>query len=220
MLLGSEEGRPYSDDLTSAVGHAAVWIMEVLGPDLVACWTQFRALRSRSDGGQRTADIEADRKNWLHAWRGSTLDPELPFRYAFKFRVNSGKGPSSTVCAAWPPQGGYALRALVFLLQAAHMVVLALAAAPRDGGLAGLARECLDEVWDLDLLLGNTFKPSASAQGRARRWPLPQAAVCAIKQQRALAEAMAPGRPGFWMPFNAGGDGVVRSCSMIIAFIA
>ena len=82
------------------------------------------------------------------------------------------------------------------------MIILALSTGARDGELADLLRDCLDDAWDQDLLIGQTYKLSDSSRGERRKWPLPKVAVQAIKQQARIAEIVQPGGARLFVPFS------------------
>jgi hypothetical protein len=43
--------KPFNDAFTAAVGHAAVWMMEWLGPDLLDCYEELYGIRTTPTGG-------------------------------------------------------------------------------------------------------------------------------------------------------------------------
>ncbi len=215
--------RPFCDDFTAAIGHAALWFAETLGPDLPRCWAELRTVTAPQGGRQHRKHLLAYRKEWLASWTGNSLAPGLQFPYAFRIRspVSRSADAATSVCAAWPPPTLQVVRKMVSLLQSAHMVILLLAMAPRDGELADLARDCLEEVRHQDLAVGYTFQLSASAGGERRNWPLPKVAVQAIRQQQKLAEVMDPAGDRLWVELcrNDRGEGGRVSCQEpLVAF--
>jgi hypothetical protein len=215
----SESSQPFNDAFTAALGHAAVWIMEVLGPDLLSCWEALREIDATDEGHRRHSEVLTYRKQWLADWRGPTLTPELPFLYKFCVSAHNGEKRHTTVLTAWVPSAAVQVRALVFMLQCAHMVVLALSTAPRDGEMADLPRDCLRELRDQDLLVGQTYKLSDAASGEQRNWPLPKVAVQAIRQQQRLANIMQPGGLCLFVPFSAAaGDAIKVTTTAYKAF--
>lgn len=211
--------RPFSDGFTAEVGHAAIWVMETLGPDLLSCWAQFRAIDASPAGGRGWRSVRPYRRDWLSTWAGTVLKPGFPFLYGFQLRSHDGAANKTSTCGSWPPADASAVRDLVSVLQGAHMVVLALATATRDSELVDLRRDCIKELRSGELLVGHTFKLSEEARGERRNWPLPKAAVQAIQQQRALAESMDPAGHGLWVRFKGEGESALLTCrSSLVSF--
>lgn len=206
-----EGWRPFNDAFTAAAGHAAVWMLEQIGPDLIACWGELRGIQTTAAGSRRRSDVNERRKEWLANWQGPTLTLGLRFKYHILCNVSDTDEAATVVVGAWPPRLPLFVRNLVSLLQAAHMIVLALATGARDGELADLPRKCLDEVRDQDLLIGHTYKLSDSARGERRNWPLPKLAVRAIRQQERIAEIVEPGGTRLFVSFSALSEGPLRT---------
>ena len=205
--------RPFNDAFTTEIGHAAVWMLEQIGPDLIACWSELRAIRTTVAGGRRRSDVNERRKEWLANWQGPALASGLCLKYQVLCNVSDADEAATVVVDTWPPRLPLFVRNMVSLLQAAHMIVLALATGARDSELAELPRKCLSEVRDQDLLVGHTYKLSDSARGERRNWPLPKFAVQAIKQQERIAEIVEPGGTRLFVSFSARSEGPLRSLS-------
>lgn len=212
VIRSEGEGwRPFNDTFTAAAGHAAVWMLEEIGPDLITCWSELRGIQTTAKGSRRRSDVTERRKEWLAKWCGPTLTLGLHFKYQILCNVSKNDEAAKVVVNVWPPRLPLFVRNMVSLLQAAHMIVLALATGARDGELADLPRKCLDEVRDQDLLIGHTYKLSDSAQGESRHWPLPKLAVQATEQQERIAEIMEPGGRRLFVSFSALSEGPLRT---------
>jgi len=209
--FGGESWRPFNDSFTAMVGHAAVWMLETLGPDLITCWQQLREIQTTAAGGRRRSDVNEYRKDWLANWCGSQLTRGFTFEYQLLCNVSDVNEAGIVVVDAWPPRLPLFVRNMVSLLQAAHMIVLALATGARDGELADLPRACLNEAWDQDLLIGHTYKLSDSSHGERRNWPLPKLAVQSIRQQERIAEIVQPGGTRLFVPFSSRCEGSLRT---------
>jgi len=215
-----EGWRPFNDAFTAAAGHAAVWMLEEIGPDLITCWSELRGIQTTVKGSRRRSDVNERRKERLANWCGPTLTSGLHLKYQILCNVSDNDEAATVVVNAWPPRLPLFVRNMVSLLQAAHMIVLALATGARDGELADLPRKCLHEVRDQDLLIGHTYKLSDSAQGERRNWPLPKLAVQAIKQQERIAEIVEPGGKRLFVSFSARSEGPLRSLAAALRSFA
>lgn len=203
--------QPFNDSFTAAVGHAAVWMLERLGPDLISCWEELRGIQTTASGSRRRSDVNERRKFRLANWCGPTLTRGSTFEYQILCNVSDVNDAATVFVNAWPPTLPLFVRNMVSLLQAAHVIVLALATGARDGELADLPRKCLIETSNQDLLTGRTYKLSDSAHGERRNWPLPKLAVQAIKQQERIAEIVQPGGKRLFVPFSSRSEGSLRT---------
>ena len=71
----SEPIPPLPDPFTAVVGDAAAWFVEIVGPDLLSCWEQVRAIESTPGGRRRVADVQKYRKEFLQTWQGRRSVP-------------------------------------------------------------------------------------------------------------------------------------------------
>lgn len=191
--------RPFSDEFTARIGKVSLWLVETLGPSIIAC---LEAAWSASGEGCDDV-VNARRRAAIEHWTAEFF--KGPHQFPLTLRV-TGVGPRAADLTAWPPQNWRSLRSLARLLQTAHLVLIALATAARDSELTALPRDCLSSVGTQDLLLGYTFKLSDEPEGETRNWPLPKVAVAAIRQQQALANLLAPHGNSLWISFQKHGD--------------
>jgi integrase len=210
-VVAGRSWQPFNDSFTAAIGHAAVWMLDALGPDLITCWEELRCIQTTVGGSRRRCDVNERRKSWLANWGGPRLTLGSTLEYQFLCNVSEVDDASLVVVDTWPPRLPLFVRNMVSLLQAAHMIILALSTGARDGELADLLRDCLDDAWDQDLLIGQTYKLSDSSRGERRKWPLPKVAVQAIKQQARIAEIVQPGGARLFVPFSARSEGSLHS---------
>jgi hypothetical protein len=181
--------QPFNDEFTSAVCAAALWITEVIGPDVLRCWADLNACRNQ---GSRRKGHKA-RKDTLAIWEGDTLKTGYTFPYILDVRSHDGVKQTATSVSCWPPPHALNVRDMLVRLQEAHAIIISLGVGPRNGEATDLPRDCLLQLSDGDVLIGHTFKLSEGPAGELRHWPLPKTVVGAILQQQKLAELMDPG---------------------------
>lgn len=189
---------PFNDEFTSAVCSAAMWTMDILGPELIACWNDLLRFTEQD---QRVAKNSYMRVEFVKNWEGKFLKPGTELRYLYRLKTREEEGLTSAPFAKWPPHGRMGLKGMLSRLQEAHGILISFAIGPRDGEVTDLPRDCLKQVFDGSVLVGQTFKLSASPLGTTRHWPLPKVVVQAIEQQQQLAEALDPGGSYLFVPF-------------------
>ncbi len=191
--------QPFSDEFTALVGHAALWVVEVLGPDLIECWDGLRKLRAEPISTSNPRVAGRQRAKYLADWEGKILGRDLPFEYHFRVTGWDGEKRCWYTLTRWADVQTLGVVSLVRILQEAHAAVINLACGPRNGELTSLPRDCLRKVMSGNLLRGYTFK--LAEEQEARDWPLPAAAVSAIRQQQRLAEILDPGGTKLFVSF-------------------
>ncbi len=212
--------QPLPDRYTAALGHSARWFIETVGPDLLSCWEEMLLITETNEGKRRLNNVRDYRRSRLIAWEGSTLVSGFKFVYVPVVRsTGENMRRNKTTCATWPPENFSCLRDMIFLLQAAHVIVISLCTAGRDSEITDLRRDCLVRRSELDLLKGPTYKLSDSPFGEERHWPLPRLAVAAIEQQRRLAQITAPDGERLLVPFSSTAEGDLKNVgSMMRSF--
>lgn len=191
--------QPFPDDFTALVGHAAVWTVEVLGPDLLECWEGLCRVTDETRG-MHFRNSQPLRRDYVRSWRGRTVNEALQFPYCYGVIRGDGKTVGRRLLSSWSDVRPSEVHGLVRLLQEAHAAVVSLATGPRNGELSSLPRDCLREVMGSNLLRGYTFK--LAEESEARDWPLPAVAVFAIRQQQRLAEVLDPGGDKLFVSFS------------------
>ena len=201
----SNKWQPFEDDFLTELAKAALWFTEELGPDLISCWEDLRAIKQDALGRRRQGHLQAHRKVVAAQWEGPTLRLGYQFPYRLNVSEVDGKRVKSEI-TAWPPRDMQQVRRLSALLQAAHLIVVLLSTGARDHEACELLRDCLEPATGGFMLTGRTFKLSDDGNGGLRNWPLPKVAVAAIRQQQRLARLMHPTGKRLFVAFADRGD--------------
>lgn len=188
--------QPFSDEFTSKIGKAALWMSEVLGPVLLSC-LEHSLTTGRSLSPEK---FRSEQPRIIQEWYQGTETPLHGKTFPIKVQV------AGVEMDTLPPRNWVELRMALSRLQTAHMIVIALATALRESELIALERDCLQSVGTQDLLIGHTFKLSDAAGGERRNWPLPTCAVTVIRNQQKLADLLSPGGEQLWLSFDRGFD--------------
>jgi len=188
---------PLPDAFVAEAGWRLLWLIEKLGPPLLACARQmvlvceatplqvpgenYFTLKSR-----RITALERLLKDWT--WTspsdGAVLSG-LPFELAL-----GGKGKQRSLFA-WPPRLPGDVVELVKLLQVAHLFVFLMSTGGRISEALSLERGCIFETSDeVSRAQGRTYKLVFNDNGQVRDWPLPAVGTSALRQQQELAEAL------------------------------
>ena len=183
---------PIPDDYLSEMGPRVLWLVQDLGPNLLALFEDipelFGDIQFNSGKGHSKA-MQNRLRQYLaqHKWfdrNGAAIDAP-PFR----LRIGRGK-PTKYDPYAWPPQYWENMPILAVTLQSAHLWIALLAMAGRISEIATLKRNCIE--WGRDekhYVNGKTFKLSANLAGEDREWPAPEVFVQALAQQVRLVSA-------------------------------
>ena len=194
--------QPFSDEFTALVGHAALWMVEILGPDIIECWEGLRRLRDDRMSTSHPRKARRLRMEYVRNWNGKILNLDSRFEYHFRVIGSDGEKNLSYILTCWADAQPQAVDNLAGILQEAHAAVISLACGLRNGELSSLPRDCLRDMISGNLLRGYTFKLAEDQE--VRDWPLPAAAVLAIRQQQRLAEALDPRGARLFVSFNRG----------------
>jgi len=202
---------PLPDDYVSEMGVKGYWLINDLGPSLLAVATGLSRIWSETAaiGGtaneivwMRIAEIKKLLEN--HVWRDSTgaVITAPPFNLSLsnhgrgryknrkknKAKVSDALSPSLSAEESdkhpWPPRSLADIVSLLNRLQQAHMFVVLLATASRHGEITTMRRDCVHYAPNgMPLSQGRTFKLVESYEGKLRDWVLPDLATVAIEQQ-------------------------------------
>ncbi|WP_287979239.1 hypothetical protein [Sphingomonas sp.] len=191
--------QPFSDEFVAVAGSAALWMSETLGPHILEAWEALRYMASqpvsRSNPLKAAAERQAYASRWAETMQQKGID--LKFQFALsRLLPDQRRGVLSSFDQVTPR----AIGDLAYLLQEAHAWIISLAAAPRNGELVSLPRDCLRPVQGGSLMSGYTFKLSDSEE--SRDWPIPKVAVEAIRLQQRLAEIVDPGGDRLFIVFK------------------
>jgi integrase len=205
---------PFSDEFTGLVGHAAMWITEELGPEILEFWSGIRTIRESSIATTHPRKASELRSDFVSHFKHQT--GEKQWRYSLKVITHDGEVPQSAIMRGWNDlQSSASANSLAIILQDAHAAIVNLACGPRNGELVSLPRDCLREVMHGTLLRGYTFKLAEDKE--ARDWPLPAAAIAAIRQQQRLADELDPGGTKLFISFSKGKKRVSERDKLTIA---
>ena len=207
--------RPFDDDVTGHIARAALWLVETVGADLLTCWHESKGIDQTPSGARRNKAVNEYRREWLSTWSGRRLKLGGAFEYGLLLprRMEGKSGWIKEPVTAWPPVSMLAVRTMVSLLQTAHLILLFLATAARDGELINLDYDCLVPLPTGHAVEGKTFKGAEGPSGEERYWPLPSIAVFAVRQQQRL-HTMMGGKPGkLWCNLRSGAPERDRSPS-------
>lgn len=189
------------DDYVSEMGRKAAWLIENLGPSVVAALQGLASVwKDASATGATSPQLSNACSSHLltFKWRDAEgcLLTELPFpillNHAGRGHALNDPGP-----AVWPPRGAAQVFGLAKLVQAAHLFVLGLSFGARRTEVVTLERTCVAYAKDGERYAnGRTFKLVKRHDGEERDWVLPDFAVQALEQQVRLvaaAERLSPG---------------------------
>ncbi|MBB5713079.1 hypothetical protein [Sphingomonas xinjiangensis] len=197
-----EVWQPFEDDFVALSGNAAMWMAEQLGPDVLVGWTKIRELRSEPIATSNPLKAKEQRAAYARDWANGMKITCPVLRYKFQVSIARHDGTRSGWLESWDEVVPHTLEGLAAILQESHFWIVSLACGPRNGELVSFPRDCLRLTANGPLLRGWTFKLSDSSE--PRDWPIPKAAVKAVKQQQQLAELLDPGGDRLFVSFKLG----------------
>lgn len=193
--------RPFNDDFIALAGHAAVWLSETLGPEILGAWRHIRAMQSTREAISNPKVEKAKQLAFAQDWGKNLAERGVKLEYYFSV-TRIWPANKAGILSDWSQITPVAIRDLAFTLQEAHAWVINMATAPRNGEVVSLPRDCLRFISHGSLLRGDTFKLSDTDE--TRDWPLPRIAVSTIRQQEELAEILDPGGDRLFVSFKLG----------------
>lgn len=191
---------PFPDDYLSAMAERSLWLMKVIGPNVLAVTEQMVEIWAESiKPGWAWPTITSYRQNETREYLGKYVwrDPAgtemtaLPFELRLpeelKFAVlNPQKDQTSEM--RWPPRNYRDVKAVLCTVQMAHYFIVALSMGARASEALSLERNCVVYAADgRPYANGLTYKLVQAFEGEPRDWLLPDIAVKAIEQQSRLA---------------------------------
>lgn len=194
---------PLPDDYVAEMGRNSLWLIQEMGPTLLALVRAVRLIWLNSEdpsvGAQRIAQRRDEAVRKLlgsHRWRGSNgLEIEAP---PFELRqTRTGKNSRAKLMAgcapvpvvspsnrSWLPVSFAGVVFLCKLLQSAHMFVVGLSMGARKSEIVTLERTCLvRSPTGMPYANGRTWKLVDKHDGESRDWVLPNLAMQAVEQQ-------------------------------------
>lgn len=187
---------PFEDSFLGKLGPLALWTSQTLGPLAVECWSEVA-------GAIRDPSLTRKRLRARYSVYKSKLGPPEEFPLLLKLR---GDGNRAELLSQWPPQNLNGVRQCLALAQMANATILLLALGLRTSELTELRRDCLRQFGDELMLAGSTFKLSEQREGAARRWPLPEVAIAAVRRQQQIGDLLKPKSPYLFVPSQGPGD--------------
>lgn len=208
---------PFPDKYVSEMGNKSSWLIENLGPSLVACLKSLESVwRDGAQRGLKPAPFtklcqrHLEKVRWIDA-AGAEIT-QLPFKVMYVTQADAkddadegdveatGKvkvepdglerDPKDGAEVLWPPRTFWDVVCLTRALQGAHMFVTSLATAPRNGETITFSRSCVRFGKDGRYRArGRTFKLVRQVGGIWRDWLLPEFAAISFEQQSRLVAA-------------------------------
>lgn len=175
---------PFPDDYLSQMAERSIWLMQHIGPHIIAVAQQMAAVWDTPTTNRPKVTKKILAK---YVWRdrnGQELK-KLPFEFRLQRRSKAGAPKPSG--ASWPPRNYLDVLTVLSAVQMAHYFIVALSMGARASEALSLQRRCV--VYSADgrpYAHGLTFKLVRSFEGEVRDWRLPKIAVDAIEQQARL----------------------------------
>lgn len=195
--------KPLSDGAFSEILKASFFLGKIQG-DLEQCYLY---LSKFGEDGAVNAATRNNQLEMLRNWRGTLLEPGMPFPYSFDLRSGRSIQPMLT---HWPVQSLRGLKSFLRLCQTANLQIVATETAARSSELKLLPRSPIKQINGRSVLVGSTFKESEALNGTPRHWPLTKHAVNAVARQRCLLNTMASPSPYLWTSWSTSGTGLAK----------
>lgn len=188
--------KPYSDELVSAAGWAAIVMIRIIGPTLLAAVEAASRVEPRTHKRRGIGRLSASSLTRMNAeardpiiaqwdWRGPDGEELKVIPIDIRFR----QGPHLTPLS-WPPKSYHHCLLLVTVLQGAHAFPLALSMGTRNGELLSMKIGML-KVDSSSGAVGVFHRwKMEPAGGRDTEAPVPSLVVEAIEQQERLARVL------------------------------
>lgn len=204
--VDAKEYQPFTDAFVAMAGYRCVWLINVLGPSLLALWDELVSVSSA--GCYNTVRKYQTRCVLDWEWKGpnGVTISELPFALHYQdTRLRSRPD-------GFKPVTFGEVRTLLSILQGANLFVILLSTGSRAGEVASFEKDCLIPAEDGAFRAGGkTYKFVFENQGADRDWPLPDLAVAALLLQQRIAAVVKSSfdvgpaiRPeALWVPFSS-----------------
>lgn len=192
--------QPFSDTFVTEFIRRALWIHANLADQLIPLWSELHAITANEAArGRSTSDLSVialrgaaiERVRWVDG-AGKSIT-HLPFEIAHRDGVSD----------QWPPRRAGDINRMVSTLQAMNFGVIDFCTGARASELEA-AQDTEDQGSD-NRLHSITFKLIDEIGGKARDWPLHQAAVRAIEVQQRICRLVRPaGETHLWVILGGG----------------
>ncbi|MFJ3372989.1 tyrosine-type recombinase/integrase [Pseudomonas sp. NPDC086251] len=184
---------PIPNEYLTEMGPRILWIVQDLGPNLIALAEALPELIDMKLKGRKFRLILRryfDQNIWRDREGLPILQP--PFRFQIGGRTGAHSISRGRVSHKdeWPPRTWQHILTLMVTLQSAHLWIALLAMAGRVQEILTLKRECVQLTRSGDEnIVGKTYKLSKVLAGEVRDWPAPEILVQALAQQVQLVSA-------------------------------
>lgn len=188
--------RPYSNELVSAAGWAAIVMIRVIGPTLLDAVDAASRVTVRDKKVKGKGNISVGNQ---YAVKAEALDPIIA---DWKWRGPDGrklktipieitlKQGTHSEPLSWPPKTFHHALLLLSVLQSAHAFPLALSMGPRDGEMVSMKVGMLKLVPSSGPVGSFHTWKMKPAGGRETEAPIPTLVVEAIVQQERMARIL------------------------------
>lgn len=189
---------PLPDDYVSEMGSRSIWLIESLGPNLIALATGIITIWDATQNyEENTRNVNDWRRRWVEdflmdwEWRDATGAPINQPPFAILLSQHGKGGKKNDADHQWPPKSLAELLGLCGNVQQAHLFVVMMSTGARKSETLDLRRDCIQYARDgVPYASGRTFKLVRMHEGEMRDWVLPDLAVQAISQQVRLIGVM------------------------------
>lgn len=177
------------DDYMALMGPRVLWVVQNLGPRLVAMYESIpdlvKDIGPAPETGYGKAAHERRRLLIAEYFRDNVVFGAPPFALNMEPKSNKeGDGDR------WQPTNYRDIKKLATLLQSAHLWIVLLVMSGRIGEVLTLERDCVEFARDgKHYANGKTYKLSSHIGGEERKWVLPDIAIDALAQQARLVAA-------------------------------
>lgn len=192
--------QPLPDEFVAQAGWRLIWIMENLGPALIACGQQLAAIRTtiaqRYQGKAVTLPhiqrmLSKTCQSLLANYDWCTPNGQKIESLPFAIYIFCAQGKINGAEFSWPPKHFLIVDQLLQILQDAHMFMLLLASGGRISECLSLDANCIVcENPGQESIAGRTYKLVQREGGKLRDWPVPAIVLKAIQQQIQLHEVI------------------------------
>jgi len=186
----SRQFQPFGDEFVSELISKCLYLSHDLSRSILDA---YAALQDRTQWNVRAQHAVLKRRlaaikglDWSLA-DGSHITA-LPFSIVLRTT-----GRASSPVSHWPPQAWTEIRGLITALQSANYNIIAFCTGARWSELASAEIDCLDSGMD-NTFQARTYKLVGLVGGAKRTWPLPEAALAAVRVQQQLASVVSGGK--------------------------
>ncbi|MBD0679932.1 hypothetical protein [Pseudomonas sp. PSB11] len=185
---------PIPDDYMAEMGAGVLWLVQDLGPNLIALAESLPKMISgislKSQAFPKRLQCYFSQNAWCDR-KGRPITQPLCRIPAPRHRGGHRAERRGAIDEHdWLPRSWQNVQVLIVTLQSAHLWVALLAMGGRLQEVLTLPRNCVEEKRDGETYVnGKTYKLSRNLAGEDREWPVPDILVEALAQQARLVRA-------------------------------